>query len=73
MFQRKDRKRLSDKLDPKNREYLGWLSTDWEQYFTKKTRTPNLIFLFSVAINILVELTRVVLDLERVATKQLAG
>ena len=37
----------------------------------KRTRTPNLIFLFSVVINILVELTRAVFDLESMATKQL--
>ena len=39
----------------------------------KRTRTPNLIFLISVVFYILVELTRVVFDLERVATTQFAG
>ena len=39
----------------------------------KITRTPNFIFIFSVVINILVELTRVVFNLERMATTQLAG
>ena len=67
-----DRKRLNDKLDPKIREYLEWLSEQWEQHFAK-ARTLNLIFLFSVVFNILVELTRVVFDFERMATTQLAG
>ena len=39
----------------------------------KRTRTPNLIFLFSVVFNILVELTLVVFEVERMATTQLEG
>ena len=41
--------------------------------FRKRTRTRNLIILFSVVFYILVELTRVVFDLERTATTQLTG
>ena len=33
-----------------------------------RARTPNLIFLFSMVFYILVDLTRVVFDLERMAT-----
>ena len=54
------RKRLNDKLDPRIREFQEWLSTNWD-------------FLISVVFYILVELTRVVFDLERVATTQFAG
>ena len=68
----KDRKRLKDKLDPKIREHLEWPSTNWEQYFAMERELPDLIFLFSVVINI-VELTSVVFDLDRMATTQLAG
>ena len=33
---KKDRNRFNDKLDPKIREYLQWLSENLEQYFTKE-------------------------------------
>ena len=37
----KDRRRLNDKLDPQIREYLEWLSENWEQYFTKERELPT--------------------------------
>ena len=37
----KDRKRLNDKFDPKNREYLEWPSTNWEHYFAKERELPT--------------------------------
>ena len=37
----KERKRLNDKLDPKIREYLEWLSENWEQYSTKEREVPT--------------------------------
>ena len=51
-----DRRRLNDQLNPSLRGYHEWLSIIWAEYFTE-TQTANLIFLFSVAFNTLVEHT----------------
>ena len=51
-------RRLNDKLDPEIREYLEWPIEKLGAVLRKRTRTPNLIFIFSVVFYILVELTR---------------
>ena len=37
----KERTRLNDKLDPKVRGYLEWLSANWEEYFAKERDIPT--------------------------------
>ena len=37
----KEGKRLNDKLDPKIREYLVWVSENWRQYFAKERELPT--------------------------------
>ena len=58
----KDIKRLNDKFDPRIREYLEWLSENWEQHFTKEQELPT-SSLFSVVFNL--KLTRLVFDVEK--------
>ena len=54
----KDRKRLNDKLDPRIREYPGMAERRLGAILRKRTRTPNLIFIFSVVFNIPEEFKR---------------
>ena len=60
-------------FDPPLRGYFEWPSTNWAEHFAKERELQNLIFLFSVVFNILVEHTLVAFELERMASTQLAG
>ena len=56
-----------------NARVPGMAKHDLGTVLHKRTRTPNLIILFSVVFYILVEHTLVVFELERMATTQLTG
>ena len=69
----KERRRLNDNLDPKIREYLEWLSTSWEQCFTKELELQPHLPPLSGHQHPGGAHKRVVFDWERVATTQLTG